>query len=305
MTPAILVRGLRKAYGGHEAVRGIDLEVAAGEVFALLGPNGAGKTSTVEILEGYRTADAGEVRVLGVDPATGGPAFRARIGIVLQEAGVYPYLSAREVLGLFAGYYPAPRDVDEVLELVGLTEHADRRVRALSGGQARRLDVALALIGRPELIFLDEPTTGFDPSARRAAWDVIARLAEGGTTVLLTTHYMDEARALAHRVGVMRDGELVAVGPPEELVASLARTEVRFRQPDGTGAEALAALAGGTLVERPGRLAIAVDDPTRALHALTAWAVERGLALESLEVVRPTLEDVYLALTTDETAAPA
>jgi ABC-2 type transport system ATP-binding protein len=299
MTPAIAVHDLRKAYGGRPAVDGISFAVEPGEVFALLGPNGAGKTTTVEILEGYRHADAGSVRVLGFDPATGGSAYRGRIGIVLQGSGVYPYMSPREVLRLFAGYYDAPRDVEEVLATVGLEDKAGALVRTLSGGQARRLDVALALVGNPQLIFLDEPTTGFDPGARRGAWEIVSALAAGGTTILLTTHYMDEAQSLADRVGVMRAGRLVAIGPPEALTAGADSTvEIRFDAPAGVGAAELARIAGGELVVGDGeRVAIAVGDPTAALHDLTGWALARGCSLERLEVLRPSLEDVYLALT--------
>ena len=297
--PAVEVVGLRKAYAGREAVRGISFSVARGEVFALLGPNGAGKTTTVEILEGYRRADAGHVRVLDQDPAAGGPGLRARIGIVLQGSGVYPFMTPREVLRLFAGYYPRPRGVAETLAAVGLTEQADLLVRTLSGGQVRRLDLALALIGGPELIFLDEPTTGFDPGARRGAWDVIARLAAGGTTVLLTTHYMDEAQALADRVAVLRAGEIVAVGPPHALEAGGDGTvELRFDLPAEHDAE-VASLLGTRPLRSGHRVTVPTREPTAALHALTGWALERGLELERLEVQRPSLEDVYLALTRD------
>ena len=302
MESTITVSGLRKAYGGNEAVRGVGFEVARGEVFALLGPNGAGKTTTVEILEGYRTADAGEVRVLGVDPATAGSSFRARIGIVLQGSGVYPYMTPREVLRLFAGYYPRSRAVEDVLETVGLVDKADAFVRTLSGGQVRRLDVALALIGEPEVIFLDEPTTGFDPGARRDAWEMIAALAARGATVFLTTHYMEEAQFLAHRVAVMRAGEIVAVGPPAALGAG-GLVEIRLVAPEGLDRNELGRLAGGAIRDAGERIAIEVADPTAPLHALTGWALERGVLLERLEVVRPSLEDVYLTLTADETIA--
>jgi len=293
---AIEVEGLRKSYGQHEAVRGISFTVARGEVFAILGPNGAGKTTTVEILEGYRDADAGTIRVLGMDPATGGTAYRARIGIVLQASGVYPYMSVREAAELFAGWYPNPRPVAEVLAAVDLTDQASTRVRTLSGGQRRRLDVALALVGNPELLFLDEPTTGFDPGARRGAWEMIAGLAAAGTTILLTTHYMDEAQALAGRVAVMRDGEIVAIGPPSSLGAG-GRPQIRFVLPADADASLLSSLTGGTILKTGDRLVLEVDDPTRALHILTGWAIERGISLERLEVARPSLEDVYLALT--------
>ncbi len=299
MDIAIQIRDLRKSYGPLEAVRGVTLEVARGEIFALLGPNGAGKTSIVEILEGYRGADAGEVRVLGMDPATGGTAYRERIGIVLQAGGVYPYMSVREVVALFAGWYAKPRPVDEVLAKVDLGDAADRRVRLLSGGQRRRLDVALALVGDPEVLFLDEPTTGFDPGARRAAWETIAGLAAGGTTIFLTTHYMEEAQALAQRVAVLRQGEIVATGHPSAL-GEPGRTQIRFASPTGVDAAALAVIAEGTLLASGDRLVFEVDDPTRSLHRLTGWAVEQQTTLEHLEVVRPSLEDVYLALTAEE-----
>jgi ABC-2 type transport system ATP-binding protein len=299
---AIEVEGLRKSYAGREVLRDVAFAVDPGEVFALLGPNGAGKTTTVEILEGYRRADGGSVRVLGVDPARAGRAFRARLGIVLQSAGVYPYLTVREVVELYARYYPRPREPAAVLAAVGLEEAADRRVRTLSGGQARRLDMALALVGRPELIFLDEPTTGFDPSARRDAWQVVRRLAEGGTTVLLTSHYMDEVQALADRAAVLRDGAIVALDAPAALARGDARAEIRFLAPAGVAPEALARATGGELRLDGGRIAIAGDETTLALHALTGLALEQGFALDELEVVRRTLEDAYLELTTTRPA---
>jgi ABC-2 type transport system ATP-binding protein len=296
VTAAITVRGLRKAYGGVEAVRGIDVDVEQGEIFALLGPNGAGKTTTVEILEGYRTADGGTVDVLGFDPARGGSAYRARIGIVLQASGVYPFMSVREVCVLFAGFYDAPRPVADVLDAVGLGPQAETRVRKLSGGQRRRLDVALALIGQPEVIFLDEPTTGFDPGARRDAWDMISSLAQAGTTVFLTTHYMDEASVLADRVAVLRRGEVVALGSPTSLIGNRG-VRIRFAVPPGSDQESLAGVAGTPVRVEGGVATLEADDPTRALHALTAWALAGGRSLDDLEVVRPTLEDVYLELT--------
>jgi len=277
---AVSVRGLRKRYGDHEAVRGIDFEIRAGEVFGLLGPNGAGKTTTVEILEGYRDRDGGEVDVLGEDPHRAGPPWRKRIGVVLQSSSLYPNLTPRESLELFAGYYPQPRDVGEVIEIVGLSEKADVRVRTLSGGQKRRLDLGLALVGDPELIFLDEPTTGFDPGARRAAWETIRNLRSLGTTVLLTTHYLDEAEQLADRVAVLVDGRIVREGSPAELTGGSAETEIRYRRD------------GEEVVER-------TADPTRRLHELTAAAIERGEQLDGLEVRRPTLEEVYLELTAE------
>jgi ABC-2 type transport system ATP-binding protein len=278
---AIEVTALRKAYGSREVLHGLDFEVGLGEIFALLGPNGAGKTTTVEILEGYRSRDAGEARVLGVDPGRGGASFRARIGIVLQSSAVYPSLSVRETLALFAGYYPRSRDTREVIQLVGLEEKADARVRTLSGGQLRRLDLGLALVGDPELVFLDEPTTGFDPEARRRAWDTIRSLQSLGKTVLLTTHYLEEAHQLANRVAILRDGRIVATGAPQDLLATNGSVEIRFR--------------------RRGELfVLQTDEPTRVLHEVTSKAIEDGIELEGLEVRRPTLEDVYLDLVREE-----
>jgi ABC-2 type transport system ATP-binding protein len=297
---AIEIRGLRKTYGDVEAVRGIDLSVEAGEVFALLGPNGAGKTTTVEILEGYRAPTAGEVRVLGHDPGRRERRLRERIGIVLQSTGIDPYLTVRETVALYAAYYPAPRNVDEVIELVGLAERHDARVLKLSGGQQRRLDVAIALAGDPELLFLDEPTTGFDPGARRNAWEIVRNLTALGKTVFLTTHYMDEAEHLAHRVAVIAKGHIVAEGPPSTLTGrDAASTVIRFRLADG------AADVPRTIETRrvAGGYELETRDPTRLLHELTAWALERGVELESLEVTRPTLEDVYLQLTGGEAGA--
>jgi ABC-2 type transport system ATP-binding protein len=296
---AIEVRGLRMAYGDLEAVRGIDLSVEAGEVFALLGPNGAGKTTTVEILEGFRRRSAGEVRVLDHDPARRERALRERVGIVLQATGVDPYLTVRETVDLFAGYYPRPRDVDEVIELVGLEEKRHARVLRLSGGQQRRLDVAIALAGDPELLFLDEPTTGFDPGARRNAWDVVRNLRGLGKTIFLTTHYMDEAQALADRVAVIARGEIVAEGPPSTLGdRHLADSVIRFRLPEVAGAPP-PSLPRLTPVG-DGAVEAIVSDPVRSLHGLTAWALEHGVPLDGLEVTRPTLEDVYLELTGGE-----
>ena len=291
--PVITVRGLRKAYGELEAVRGIDLEVERGEVFAFLGPNGAGKTTTVEILEGYRERSDGEVAVLGADPSHPTREWRARMGIVLQTAKPDPYLTVRETVAEFAGYYPSPRPVEETIERVGLFESADRRVGKLSGGQQRRLDVALALIGDPELVFLDEPTTGFDPSARRNAWHLIAGLRDLGKTVFLTTHYMDEAQELADRVAIIRRGEIVAEGAPDELGGRDLRCEIRFRLPQGVDAAELPVEAH---IE-DGRATVVTERPLRPLNALTGWALERGHDLPDLEVERPTLEDVYLELT--------
>jgi ABC-2 type transport system ATP-binding protein len=278
---AITVRGLRKRYGGVEAVRGVDFEIAEGEVFGLLGPNGAGKTTTVEILEGYRRRDEGEVSVLGHDPERPGPEFRQRIGVVLQQSQLWPNITVRETHAMFAGYYEHPRDVGEVIELVGLTEKRDARVKTLSGGQKRRLDLGLALVGDPDLVFLDEPTTGFDPAARRAAWDMIRSLRSLGKTVLLTTHYLDEAEQLADRVAVLREGQIVRVGTPRELTTSELEVEIRYRRD------------GEDVLLRTG-------EPTRVLHELTQEAIARGEELDRLEVRRPTLEDVYLALTEED-----
>ena len=295
--PAISVRDLRKSYGGHEALRGIDLEVAPGEVFAFLGPNGAGKTTTTEILEGYRERSGGEVRVLGRDPARADREWRERIGIVLQQTRMHPELSVRETIALFAGYYRAPRDVEETIELVGLTEKSAARVARLSGGQQRRLDVALALIGDPELLFLDEPTTGFDPNARRRAWDVIASLRELGKTVFLTTHYMDEAQVLADRVAIIVAGAIIAEGPPDGLGAH-ATTEIRIPIP-GDGPPPAIEL-GAAAVARDGRsLVITTSEPARTLNELTGWALESGHDLAGIQVGSPSLEDVYLELTGD------
>jgi ABC-2 type transport system ATP-binding protein len=297
--PVISVRGLRKRYGDHEAVRGIDLDVRRGEIFAFLGPNGAGKTTTVEILEGFRRTDVGAVQVLGSDPWEAPAEWRARIGLVLQESQVEPDLTVRECLELYAGYYRAPRPVEETLALVQLTEYADARAARLSGGQRRRLDVALALIGDPELIFLDEPTTGFDPSARRAAWEVIAGLRELGKTVFLTTHYMEEAERLADRIAIIAAGQIIAAGTPQTLGrGELAGTPIRFGLPRGTELEDLpAAFAGRVELGRSGQVTLSASSVTADLHALVGWALGRGLELDDLEVRRPTLEDVYLKLT--------
>jgi ABC-2 type transport system ATP-binding protein len=295
VSAAIEVRDLRKAYRGHEAVRGVDLTVEQGEVFALLGPNGAGKTTTVEILEGHRSRTSGEVSVLGFDPARGGSAFRSRIGIVLQEPGVERFLTVAEVLTEFAGYYPHPLEVDHVLDLVGLTEKRDSRVGRLSGGQQRRLDVGVGLVGNPELLFLDEPTTGFDPSARRGAWEMVRSLTALGTTVFLTTHYMEEAQQLADRVAVIVGGRIVAEGTPATLGGRQLRdTRVslaRIDLPDGLAARFT--LDGD-------RWVASTQDPTQLLHELTSWAVGTGVALDGLEVTRPDLEEVYLELAEGE-----
>jgi ABC-2 type transport system ATP-binding protein len=283
--PAILVRELRKAYGAFEAVRGIDFDVAPGEVFGLLGPNGAGKTSTVEILEGYRERSGGIVSVLGHDPQRRPRDLRRRVGIVLQSSGMYRHVTVREALVHWARFYPRPRDVDEVIVLAGLQEKQDALARTLSGGQMRRLDFGLALVGDPELIFLDEPTTGFDPAARRAAWEVVRSLQELGKTVLLTTHYLDEAQALCDRVAIVKEGRIVAEGPPASLGASSSRYRVAWRSAET-----------GELVTRE------TEDPTALLHQLTSAALARGESLRDLSVTRPSLEDVYLELTAEPTA---
>jgi ABC-2 type transport system ATP-binding protein len=297
--PAIRVRGLRKAYGPIQAVRDLDLDVARGEVFALLGPNGAGKTTCVEILEGYRSRDAGEVSVLGIDPARHAGRLKERIGIVLQSTGLSGYLTVTEAVEMYAGYYPRPRDVDEVIALVGLTEGRDRRVNQLSGGQRRRVDLALALAGDPELLFLDEPTTGFDPSARRQAWEVVRDLAGLGKTIFLTTHYMDEAQALANRVAIIADGRIVAQGTPESLGGrDVGQTIITFSLPDG---RALPARFGARQVGST--YEIRSETPTRTLHELTHWALSERLELGGIQVARPSLEDVYMQLTASAEAA--
>ena len=277
---AVDVQGLRKSYGGYEALRGISFQIAEGEVFCLLGPNGAGKTTTVEILEGYRTRDAGDVTVLGLDPQSRDRTLRERIGVVLQHSETWPNVTVAETLRIYAGYYRHPRGVDEVIELVGLGEKRDARVKTLSGGQKRRLDLGLALVGDPDLVFLDEPTTGFDPQARRNAWAMFRGLRALGKTILLTTHYLDEAQQLADRVAVLRDGVIVSEGTPSELVAT-SRTEVRYRE-------------NGELK------IIGTEEPTRLLHELTSRAVAEGRELEELEVRRGSLEDVYLDLLDEE-----
>ena len=297
-SPAIEVRGLRKSYGSLEAVRGIDLSVSSGECFALLGPNGAGKTTTVEILEGHRKASGGEVSVLGHDPGKGEKALKQRIGIVLQETGVERYLTVAEVIELFRGYYPKPRPLDEIIEVVGLQEKRGARVGKLSGGQQRRLDVAIGLAGDPELLFLDEPTTGFDPSARRNAWEMIENLKALGKTVFLTTHYMDEAQRLADRVAIIAAGKIVAEGSP----ASIGRrgagvTQISFVAPAGT--QELPASWGGRATRDGGHVQLKSTEPVTDLHELTAWAMTNSIELEALNVAPPTLEDVYLELVGD------
>lgn len=293
--PAIIVKDLRKAYGDTTAVDGLTFEVHEGEVFALLGPNGAGKTTTVEILEGHRTATAGEVQVLGYDPATGGRDYRERIGIVLQDAGLDADLTVAELVGMHAGFYPRPRDPREVIELVGLTEKAKARVTALSGGQRRRLDLALGLIGDPELLFLDEPTTGFDPAARRQAWGLVERFRDLGKTVLLTTHYMDEAQHLADRVAVVARGRLVALGTPEALVAGADEGVITFRLPPDLAAADLPLPAGRVRVDG-GVVEVVTADAVADLHALTGWSLARGIALDGLALRRRSLEEAYLQL---------
>ena len=279
-SPAIEVRDLRKSYGTHDAVNGIDFTVARGEVFGLLGPNGAGKTTAVEILEGYRERTGGEVSVLGFDPGERARELRARVGIVLQASGMYRFVTVREAVAHWARLYPHPRDVEEVIAVAGLQEKAEARVKTLSGGQSRRLDLALALVGDPELIFLDEPTTGFDPAARRAAWDTIRSLRDLGKTVLLTTHYLDEAQELADRVAIIKSGRILAIGRPRELgVGSSTRVRVGWRDADGRPQER------------------EVEDPTALVHELTSAAVTRGGSVAELTVSRPSLEDVYLELT--------
>jgi ABC-2 type transport system ATP-binding protein len=275
---AIVVRDLRKSYGSYEALRGISFDIREGEVFGLLGPNGAGKTTTVEILEGYRRRDSGEVSVLGQDPARAASSLRERIGVVLQQSQLFPNLTVRETHRMFAGYYERPRDADEVIRLVGLEEKRDARVKSLSGGQKRRLDLGVALVGDPDLVFLDEPTTGFDPAARRAAWGMVRSLRSLGKTILLTTHYLDEAEQLADRVAVLREGRIVREGTPAELTGGTHETEIHYRR-DGE------------------QVVIRTTEPTRLLYELTQAALAEGRELEGLEVRHPTLEDVYLVLT--------
>jgi ABC-2 type transport system ATP-binding protein len=278
---AIVVSDLTKSYGDVQAVRGVSFDVAEGEVFGLLGPNGAGKTTTVEILEGYRRRDGGVATVFGLDPGDTPRELRERVGVVLQQSELSPLLTVRETHRMFAGYYADPRDVDEVIELVGLTEKRDARVKSLSGGQKRRLDLGVALVGNPELVFLDEPTTGFDPAARRAAWELIRSLRALGTTILLTTHYLDEAQQLADRVAVLRDGLIVRQGSPADLIGDTRTTEIRY-------------VRNGEVVT------VSTTEPTRVLNELTTEALAVGHELERLEVRRPTLEDVYLELVGEE-----
>jgi ABC-2 type transport system ATP-binding protein len=281
MSSAVSVADLKKSYNGLQALRGVSFEIAQGEIFGLLGPNGAGKTTTVEILEGYRERDGGAVTVLGEDPSSAGLDWRERIGVVLQSSSFYDSLTVAENLALFAGYYAQPRPIGDVVELVGLEEKRDTLVRSLSGGQRRRLDLGLALVGDPEIVFLDEPTTGFDPEARRRAWQTIGSLRDLGKTILLTTHYLEEAERLSDRVAVVRDGQIVALGPPSELTSTLPATEIRYRR---NGQEVV----------------LQTEEPTKVLHELTSEAVATGHELEGLEVRRASLEDVYLTLTKEE-----
>lgn len=300
---AINVHGLRKTYGALEAVRGINLHVARGEIFALIGPNGAGKTTTVEILEGYRARSNGEVSVLGFDPARNELAFKQRIGIVLQTTAMEPYLTVEEVIELFRGYYPRPRPLDEIIALVGMAEQRTTRVRRLSGGQQRRLDVAIGLAGDPELLFLDEPTSGFDPSARRAAWEMIRNLRAMGKTVFLTTHYMDEAQELADHVAIISDGRIVAEGTPSDLIGRTGGTRITFRS--AALISALPAELQSKAQQKDGRVTLETTEPTQALHLLTSWALESGIELADLNVSRRTLEDVYLELTAETASEEA
>jgi ABC-2 type transport system ATP-binding protein len=296
--PAVLVRDLRKSYGEVEAVRGVGFEVRRGEVFCLLGPNGAGKTTTVEILEGYRTRTAGEVSVLGMDPAAGPRELRERVGIVLQQCGVQSDLTVAELIEMYGRYHLRRRSVDELVELVELTDKRDVRAKDLSGGQRRRLDLALALVGDPDLIFLDEPTTGFDPAARRQAWSTIQSLCDLGKTVFLTTHYMDEAQFLANRVAVMRAGEIIAFGRPDEIGGrDLRPAEIRFQLPVGRSIGELPELPSRDVSGGPDGVLVRTTEPVLAAHVITSWALERGIELEHFSVTQPTLEDIYLELT--------
>ncbi|MFJ8955018.1 ATP-binding cassette domain-containing protein [Streptomyces sp. NPDC102381] len=295
---AVVVEDLRKTYGSRDVLRGIDFAVAEGEIFALLGPNGAGKTTTLEILEGFRGRDTGRVEVLGMDPQTSAASgeLRERVGVVLQDNPVEPYLSVRETIARDAGYYRAPRDVDRVIELVGLQERRGARVKDLSGGQKRRLDLALGVVGDPRLLFLDEPTTGFDPSARRSAWELVRELRDSGTTIVLTTHYMDEVQALADSVAVIADGRIVESGTPAKLGGrDRALARIRFELPEATELADLPVSRGVTV--KDSLVHIEVPEPTAVLHSLTGWALSQGTTLERLSVERPSLEDVYLDIT--------
>jgi ABC-2 type transport system ATP-binding protein len=295
----ISARDVHKTYGGHEAVAGVDLNVRSGEIFAFLGPNGAGKTTTVEILEGYREATSGEVCVLGRDPRQADRAWRHRVGIVLQESQPEAELTARECLQMYAGYYARPRPVEATLALVGLTEQAAMRISSLSGGQRRRLDVGLGLIGDPDLLFLDEPTTGFDPSARHTAWAMIAGLRELGKTIFLTTHYMDEAEALADRIAIIVDGRIIAEGTPETLGGrDQAASRITFSLPSDAAVDTLPAMVRQSMIESSeSYVSLSTSSPAPVLHELSAWALERGYDLVDIDVRRPSLEDIYLKLT--------
>ncbi|MEU5535634.1 ABC transporter ATP-binding protein [Streptomyces sp. NPDC020362] len=304
MADAVVVEGLHKRYGTVWAVRGVSFTVEHGEIFALLGRNGAGKTSTMEILEGFRGRDLGRVAVLGLDPGEKATAriLRERIGLVLQDIAVEPYLTVRETIARNGGYYPAPRDIDEVMGLVGLAGLEKKKVRALSGGQKRRLDLALGMIGDPSLLFLDEPTTGFDPVARRAAWQMMRDLRDAGTTILLTTHYMEEAQELADRVAVIADGRIVAAGTPATLGGrDTARARIRFALPPAT---TVADLPVPATPGEDGLVTVESAEPTRTLHRLTDWALGRDTVLSGLTVDRPSLEDVYLRLTDQNHGTP-
>jgi ABC-2 type transport system ATP-binding protein len=301
--PALEVRDLRKRYRDIEAVRGISFTVEAGRVFALLGPNGAGKTTTVEICEGFRDRSGGTVSVLGYDPASRDRDMRRRIGIVLQSTGVDTYLTVAETIEFYRRLFPSPRDVDEIVRVVGLEEKRDTRVGKLSGGQQRRLDVAVALAGDPELLFLDEPTTGFDPAARRGAWEIVRNLRSLGKTIFLTTHYMDEAQTLADEVAIISQGVIVAQGPPRTLGGrDTAATRLRFRLPEG--ADELPETLRSVATVTDASVELSTDDPTATLHELTGWALDRGIRLDELEVSRPSLEDVYLSITEGDTETP-
>ena len=295
---AVVVSGLRKSYGDDEAVRGVDFEIPAGTIYGLLGPNGAGKTTIVEILEGYRTRTSGEVSVLGADPERGAAELRDRVGIVLQESGVDPDFTVREALDIYGAAYSRRRTTAELIDLVGLGSKADSRTGTLSGGERRRLDLALGVVGDPDLIYLDEPTTGFDPEARRRSWELIDGMRDEGKTILLTTHYMEEAQRLADQVGVLAAGRLVATGPPEELAGSIpAEAEVAFHLPAGVGAGELPLPQNGELARSNGSVVFHTPTPTRDLAPLISWAAERGIELDGLAVRRATLEDAYLELT--------
>ncbi len=302
---AISTRGLTKRYGPLTAVDDLSFDVAEGEVYALLGHNGAGKSTTVEILEGHRRPTVGEVRVLGHDPGSAGREFRDRIGIVLQTSGVEHELTVGEAVAVYGSCYSRRRDAREVVDLVGLGEKFDQRIRSLSGGQRRRLDLAMGIVGRPDVLFLDEPTTGFDPAARRNAWELVRELGSGGTTVLLTTHYLDEAEHLADRVGVLVSGRLVAEGTPAELVGGAGSTTVRFEVPAGVDASEVVAVVPAGAIVHHGRVEFTTRTPTADVNAITGWALARGLELPGLVVARPTLEDVFLGLAGAEQPAEA